>query len=224
MGVRAMNTSLWDWAYAQSVLPSLLEGLKITVFATVIGSAIAVIFGFVLAMARLARIPILSLLIWFLVEFLRGTPFLVQLYFVFYVLPNYGILFSPLTTGIVALGIYGSARAAELYRAALETVPLGQWEACLTLGLPLRRVWSGIIFPQMWPIAVPMLGNLIIAMFKDTAILSTITVLELVARAKDAGFQSFRYLEPLTIAGILFWAVSYPAARGLRLLEARHAD
>lgn len=219
-----MNATFWDWNHAWSVLPSLLEGLKITIFATVIGSAFAVTFGLVLCMVRLARVPVLSPVVWFLIEFLRGTPFLVQLYFAFYVLPYYGIIFSPLTTGTVALGIYGSARAAEFYRAALNTIPVGQWEACLTLGLPIRRVWSGIIFPQMWPIAVPMLGNLVIAMFKDTAVLSTITVLELVARAKNAGFQSFRYLEPLTIAGLLFWVVSYAAARGIRYLENRNAN
>jgi polar amino acid transport system permease protein len=219
-----MNGSFWDWTYAWSVLPSLLDGLKITVFATVIGSAIAMAFGLLLCLLRLARVPLISTAIWLGIEFLRGTPFLVQLYFIFYVLPNYGILFPPLTTGIVALGIYGSAQASEYYRAALEAIPLGQWEACLTLGLPTRRAWMRIVFPQMWPIVLPMLGNLIINMFKDTAVLSTITVLELVTRARNAGFHSFRYLEPLTIAGILFWVVSYSAARGLRHLESRHAD
>lgn len=219
-----MNGFSWDWAFAWSVLPALLQGLLVTVQATVVGSAIALSVGLVLCMLRLARIPVLSHLVWFMIEFLRGTPFLVQLYFIFYVLPNYGIVFSPLVTGILALGIYGSARAAEFYRAALEAVPSGQWEASLTLGLPIHKVWTRIILPQMWPIAAPMLGNLIIAMFKDTAILSTITVLELVARARDAGFQTFRYLEPLTMAGILFWMVSYSAARGLRRLEDRNAN
>lgn len=218
-----MNGFSWDWAFAWSVLPALLEGLAITVQATIAGSVIALSFGLLWCVLRLARVPVLSHIVWFMVEFLRGTPFLVQLYFVFYVLPKYGIIFSPLVTGILALGIYGSARAAEFYRAALEAIPSGQWEASLTLGLPLGHVWMRIILPQMWPIAAPMLGNLVIAMFKDTAVLSTITVLELVARAKDAGFQSFRYLEPLTMAGILFWIVSYTAARGLRRLEDRHA-
>jgi polar amino acid transport system permease protein len=216
-------TSIWDWSHAWAVLPALLDGLKITILATAIGSAIAIVLGLVLCMLRLAAIPVLSHVAWFFIEFVRGTPFLVQLYFIFYVLPNYGILFSPLTTGVVALGIYGGARASEFYRAALEAIPSGQWEACLTLGIPIRHVWTDIIFPQMWPIVLPMLGNLVIAMFKDTAILSTITVLELVARAKDAGFQSFRYLEPLTLAGVLFWIVSYAAARGIRYLENRNA-
>lgn len=218
-----MSGFSWDWAFAWSVLPALLDGLSVTVQATLAGSLIALPLGLLWCFLRLADIPLFSFVIRFMVEFLRGTPFLVQLYFVFYVLPKYGIIFSPLATGIFALGIYGSARAAEFYRAALEAIPAGQWEASLTLGLPIRKVWMRIILPQMWPIAAPMLGNLVIAMFKDTAVLSTITVLEVVARAKDAGFQTFRYLEPLTIAGILFWIVSYGAARLLRRLEDKNA-
>lgn len=213
----------WDWAFAWSILPTLLEGFAVTVQATVAGAAIAISGGLVLCILRLSRIPGLSHVVWFAIEFLRGTPFLVQLYFAFYVLPNYGIVFSPLLTGILALGIYGSARGAEFYRAALEAIPSGQWEASLTLGLPILKVWTHVILPQMWPVALPMLGNLIIAMFKDTAVLSTITVLELVARARDVGIHSFRYLEPLTMAGILFWMVSYTAARLLRRMEAKNA-
>ena len=213
----------WDWAFAWSILPTLLEGFAVTIQATIAGSAIAVSGGLVLCLVRLSRVPVLSHVVWFAVEFLRGTPFLVQLYFVFYVLPKYGIVFSPLVTGILALGIYGSARAAEFYRAALEAVPVGQWEASLTLGLPIPSVWRRIILPQMWPIALPMLGNLVIAMFKDTAVLSTITVLELVARAKDIGIHTFRYLEPLTMAGMLFWMVSYTAAHFIRRLEDKNA-
>jgi polar amino acid transport system permease protein len=213
----------WDWAFAWSILPRLLEGLAITVQATIAGSAIAMVLGLVLCLLRIARIPVVSFLAWLWIEFFRGTPFLVQLYFIFYVLPHYGVLLSPLATGIIALGIYGGARAAEFYRAALEAVPTGQWEASLTLGLPIHRVWLGVILPQAWPIAVPMLGNLFIAMFKDTAVLSTITVLEMVTRAREVGFSTFRYLEPLTMAGILFWIVSYSAARFLRSLESRNA-
>jgi polar amino acid transport system permease protein len=214
----------WDWAFAWSILPRLLEGLVITIQATFVGSIIAMLLGLGLCLVRIARIPVISQVAWLWVEFFRGTPFLVQLYFIFYVLPHYGLLLSPLATGIIALGIYGGARAAEFYRAALEAVPSGQWEASLTLGLPLHRVWTGVILPQAWPIAVPMLGNLIIAMFKDTAVLSTITVLELVTRAREVGFSTFRYLEPLTMAGILFWIVSYTAARALRSIENRNGQ
>jgi polar amino acid transport system permease protein len=213
----------WDWNFVREIMPTLLEGLKITLLATVLGAAVAAVVGLVFAILRMTAPKPIARVTGFIVEFIRGTPLLVQLYFIFYVLPHYGVLLSPLATGIIALGIYGGARAAEFYRAALEAVPTGQWEASLTLGLPIHRVWLGVILPQAWPIAVPMLGNLFIAMFKDTAVLSTITVLEMVTRAREVGFSTFRYLEPLTMAGILFWIVSYSAARFLRSLESRNA-
>lgn len=213
----------WDWSFALSILPELLQGLSTTLLVTAISAVIAIPLGLVLILIRLARIPIISPAVWFMVEFLRGTPFLVQLYFIFYVLPNYGVILSPLVTGVLALGVYSAARAAELYRAGLESIPAGQWEACQVLGLPLGHVWTAIILPQLAPVVIPMLGNLVIVMFKDSAVLSTITVLELVARAKDIGVNTFRYLEPLTLAGFLFWVVSYAAARGIRHLELRGA-
>jgi polar amino acid transport system permease protein len=213
----------WDWSFAFSILPELLNGLATTLLVTAISAAIALPLGLALILIRLAGIPIISPAVWFMVEFLRGTPFLVQLYFIFYVLPNYGLTFSPLATGVFALGVYGGARAAELYRAGLEAIPAGQWEACQVLGLPLGHVWAAIILPQVAQVVIPMLGNLVIVMFKDSAVLSTITVLELVARAKDIGVTTFRYLEPLTLAGFLFWVVSYLAARGIRRLELRDA-
>jgi len=218
-----MSRFSWDWGFAISILPALLEGLAITVFATAIAAAIALSLGLALLVVRVARIPLVSAGVSFVVEFLRGTPFLVQLYFVFYVLPTYGVTLSPLTTGILALGIYGAARASELYRAGLASIPAGQWEASLVLGLPIPRVWTGVVLPQVAPIVLPMLGNLVIVMFKDTALLSTITVLELVAHARDAGMNTFRFLEPLTMAGFLFWVVSYTAAHVIRALERRHA-
>lgn len=219
-----MSGFSWDWAYALSIMPDLLEGLLVTVQATLLATAIALPLGLVLMLLRVAAIPVLSPLVGFFVEFLRGTPFLIQLYFIFYVLPNYGILLSPFVTGMLALGVYGAARAAELYRAGIEAVPPGQWEACMALGLPLSYVWRGVVLPQVVPVVAPMLGNLVIVMFKDSAVLSTITVLELVARAKDVGVMTFRYLEPLTLAGVLFWIVSYVAARGVRRLETHHAS
>ena len=218
-----MSGFAWDWAYALSIMPDLLEGLLVTVQATLLATAIALPLGLVLMLLRVAAIPVVSPLVGFFVEFLRGTPFLIQLYFIFYVLPNYGVLLSPFVTGVLALGVYGAARAAELYRAGIEAVPVGQWEACMALDLPLSYVWRGVVLPQVVPVVTPMLGNLVIVMFKDSAVLSTITVLELVARAKDVGVMTFRYLEPLTLAGVLFWIVSYAAARGVRRLETHHA-
>jgi polar amino acid transport system permease protein len=218
-----MSGFAWDWSFALSILPQLLRGFALTILATSLSALIAIPLGLVWIAIRLADIRVVSTTVWFMVEFLRGTPFLIQLYFAFYVLPHYGLTLSPLATGILALGLYGSARTAEIYRAGLEAVPAGQWEACQVLGLPLAHVWCGVVLPQVATIVTPMLGNIVIVMFKDSAVLSTITVLELVARAKDIGIATFRYLEPLTMAGFLFWLVSYSAAHGVRALERRQA-
>lgn len=219
-----MSDFPWDWYFAWSILPQLLQGLAVTVQATVLAAVMGLVLGLAWCLIRLARLPLLSPAVSFMVEFLRGTPFLIQLYFAFYVLPNYGIALSPFATGVLALGLYGSARAAELYRAGLESVPAGQWEAALTLGLPITRVWTGVVLPQVLPIVAPMLGSLVIVMFKDSALLATITVIELVARARDIGLSTFRFVEPLTLAGVLFWIVSYTAARAIRAVEQRHAS
>ena len=172
----------WDWSFALSVLPELLSGLKLTVIATLFGSMIAAVLGLVLCYLRLIRAPVLSSAVDLFVQLVRGTPLLIQLYFVFYVAPQWGLSFSAFLTGILAIGIYYSAYAAEVYRAGLEDVPVGQWEAVLTLGLPLPRVWSGIILPQAIRAVLPVLGNMVITMFKETALLSTITIMDLLAQ------------------------------------------
>jgi polar amino acid transport system permease protein len=216
-----MSGFQWDWTYAISVVPQLLQGLQITVLVTLCGFAIAVVLGFVWTLLRLAAIPVLSPMAGFFVEFIRGTPFLIQLFFLFYVVPTWGLTLTALVTGIVAIGLFNSAYVSEIYRAGIEDIPPGQWEACLTVGLPVRRVWTGVIIPQVVPAVLPMLGNVMIGMFKETAVLSTITVLELLARGMDAGFTHFRFIEPLTMVGALYLVVSYSAAVAVRRLEQR---
>jgi polar amino acid transport system permease protein len=212
----------WDWTYALRILPQLIEGLQITVFVTIAGSLLAFVLGLLWILMRLARVPLISHVVTFFIEFVRGTPFLIQLYFLFYVVPTWGLTLSALLTGILGIGLFNSAYVSEIYRAGIENIPVGQWEACLTLGLPLRRVWLGIVLPQAIRAVLPMLGNIVIGMFKETAVLSTITVFELLARAMDAGFLEFRFIEPLTLAGALYFVVSYTAASGVRLLERRN--
>jgi polar amino acid transport system permease protein len=209
----------WDWGFVWSILPALLQGLELTVVATLAGSALAFVLGLIWITLRLANLPIISPAVSLLVQFLRGTPFLVQLYFVFYVLPNYGLTLSALVSGILGLAIFNSAPVSEIYRAGIEGVAPGQWEACLILGLPIRWVWSRVVLPQALQTVTPMLANIVIAMFKDTAVLSTITVAEMMSRATDLSMQHFRFVEPLTLVAALYFVVSYVSARGVRALE-----
>jgi polar amino acid transport system permease protein len=122
---------------------------------------------------------------------------------------------------VLALGLHYSAYTAEVYRAGIQAVPDGQREAALALGFTRRHLLQRIILPQAIPPILPALGNCLIAMFKDTPLLSTITVLELLNTAKEIGAGTFRYLEPFTIVGVLFLVVSLVAAGGVRLVERR---
>ncbi|RNL54896.1 ectoine/hydroxyectoine ABC transporter permease subunit EhuD [Arthrobacter oryzae] len=214
---------IWDNNFAISVLPVLLQGLWTTVHITVMGTLLAAGLGLVFAVLRRQAIPVLSQAVSFLVVFVRGTPLLVQAYVAFFVLPAYGISFDALTTGIVVIGVNYSAYMAEVYRSGIQGVPKGQWEAATALSLPGSRTWGRIILPQAIRTVVPMLGNYLIQMFKDSAVLSAITVVELMATAQAIGSSSFRYLEPLTLAALLFLAVSYPASRLVNRLERRYA-
>lgn len=214
-------TFQWDWGFALQTLPTLFRGLLFTLEATFFGSLLAFVLGLIWALARLAEVPVLSQLVRLWVEFVRGTPLLIQLYFLFFIFPSYGITLPALETGIIGLGIYYSSYASEVYRAGIEGVPRGQWEASLALGLPLRRVWGRIVLPQAMRFAIPVLGNFVISMFKESAILSTISVLELIGQANIIGAETARYVEPLTMAALIFLCISYPAARLVRALEAR---
>jgi polar amino acid transport system permease protein len=212
---------MFNLSYAFSVLPSLLGGMLITVRSTLTGMLLAALLGLFVALARRSKVRGVSKVTGWLVEFVRSTPFLVQLYFIFFVLPNYGIRLTPFLAGLCALGIHYSAYTAEVYRAGIEAVPRGQWEAATALNFPILRIWSSIILPQAVPPMIPALGNYLIAMFKETAQLSAITVVEMLSVAKIQSSYSFRYLEPFTMVGLLYLALSYPSARIVHILEDR---
>ena len=212
---------IFDWEYALETLPVLASGLKVTVQATVLGMAFALIVGLVLALARRSHFRLVSWPTAFAIEFVRSTPLLVQIYFLFYVLPTLGVTMSPLTTGILGLGIHYAAYCSEVYRAGIESVPRGQWEAATALNLSHYTKTFKVILPQAIPPVVPALGNYLVAMFKDTPLLSAITVLEMLQQAKILGSENFRYVEPLTLVGIAFLVMSLVAAAGIHTLETK---
>jgi polar amino acid transport system permease protein len=213
----------WDWQFAWSIVPELIAGIRLTILATLFGSIVSFVLGLVWTLVRFARVRWVTPVVEFVVQFVRGTPLLVQLYFLFYIFPEWGVSLSAFATGVLGLGVFYSAYTAEIYRAGIENLPAGQWEAALTLGLPIRRVWLGIVLPQSVRTILPMLGNQIIGMFKESSLLSTITVMELLARGNNIGSINYRYVEPLTMVGAFYLVVSYTAARLIRGSEASHA-
>ena len=213
---------IWDWQYAWEVFPEIaLNGLRITVLATVLGSLLAYTLGLVLTLLRRSPIRIVSTTAWAFIELVRSTPLLVQIFFFFFVLPDIGLRFDPLTTGVIALGVHYATYSAEVYRAGIEAVPVGQWEAAVALNLPRIRTWTAVILPQAVPRVLPALGNYTISMLKETPLLLMIGVLDIVGVANQLGSRAFRYVEPITIAGVLFLVLSYSASLLVRWMERR---
>lgn len=213
---------IWNWSFTASFLPDLLwHFVRFTLVATVLGSILAAILGLVFAVIRRLGIPVLAQLVTAFVTFVRSTPLLVQLFFLFYVLPIVGFTLPALTTGIIGLAIHYSTYYAEVYRAGIDGVPQGQWEACTALSLPGRYTWQHVVLPQAIRNVLPALGNYAISMFKESPFLALITVPELVQTARSAGALHFSYVEPFTVAGLIFLAASYPTAVLLRKLEIR---
>ena len=224
----------WSWEIAGDAFPVMLEAfLKITLLVTVAGSIMAAILGLVWAMAqRELPGPASKFLAWAL-GVVRMTPIPLQLLFVAAVfefeLDGYqrfdNIDSTTILTiiGIVVFGVHYSTYMAESYRAGIESIPKGQWEAATALSLPRGRTWRGVMIPQAIRATLPSLGNWTIAMFKDTPFLLAISVPEMVAEAKRIGGAQFTYTEAFTIAGLIFLVASYPTAILMRKLEKKLA-
>ncbi|MEU6226525.1 ectoine/hydroxyectoine ABC transporter permease subunit EhuD [Streptomyces sp. NPDC047042] len=214
----------WDWGAVRDFLPTFWDGLLVTLQALALGSLISFTLGLVWALlmrtpTRWVRWPV-----GVVTEFVRDTPLLVQLFFLFYVLPEWGFAASALTTGVVAIGLHYSTYTMQVYRAGIEGVPPGQWEAATALSLPPRRTWTAVILPQAVRRVVPALGNYVIAMLKDTPLLMTITVLEMLGEARLFSQEHFQFTEPLTVIGVAFVLISFPASLLVRALERRLAS
>ncbi len=218
---------IWDWEYAAEVTPALLQAAIVTLQATLAGFSVAAVLGLLLAILRFTRPTSEVREGWFkrilgwVVEFIRTTPLLVQLYFLYYVLPVFGVTLSAFTVGTIGLGVHYATYLAEVYRAGIEAVPKGQWEASRALNHSTRHTWGRVILPQSVPPMLPVLGNYFISMLKETPLLAAITLIEMLSRAKLIGIEHYRYLEPLTIVGVLFILMSLTGSLGVRVLEKR---
>ena len=211
--------SIWDWEYALEILPILARASIVTIQATLLGFALAASLGLVLAILRMAKSQWISLPVAAFIEFVRSTPLLIQIFFLFFVLPEFGITLGAFTAGVLAIGVHYATYCSECYRAGLANVPRGQWEASTALNLSPYHTFRDIIIPQAIPPVVPALGNYFVALFKETPLLSAIAVLELMQRAKILGSESFRYIEPITLVGAFFLVFSLVAAALVRQLE-----
>ncbi|MEJ8766015.1 MULTISPECIES: ectoine/hydroxyectoine ABC transporter permease subunit EhuD [unclassified Oceanobacillus] len=219
-----MNTTYWSWDRFFEALPFILDGLGLTIFLTISCFIFALVFGFVWTfLRRIPNRPFNWIVSW-VMEFIRTTPPLVQLFFIYYawpVMPVVGTTLSPVQSAILGLGLHYSTYISEIYRSGIESVEKGQWEAAQALNLSTLDKWRKVILPQAIPPTVPMLGNYFIILFKEVPLVSTISVAEILLLANTYGARNWAYLEPLTIVGIIFLLLSYPSSILIRKLEDR---
>ncbi|MER7987398.1 ectoine/hydroxyectoine ABC transporter permease subunit EhuD [Streptomyces noursei] len=211
----------FDWSAIGDFLPMFWKGVLVTLQALALGSLIAFALGLVWALAQRSSLKAVRWPVTVVTEFVRNTPLLVQLFFLFYVMPEWGLTLSALATGVIGLGLHYSTYTAEVYRAGIDGVPAGQWEAAVALSLSRRRTWTAVILPQAIRRVVPALGNYVIAMLKDSPMLFAIGVLEMLGEARQFSSQTFQTIEPYTLVGVAFIAIAYPASLLLRALERR---
>ena len=207
------------WEFAYEILPKLLYATVNTIFAAGVGYLIAVFAGLVFLLGQRTTSRLLNAFTREVVEFIRSTPLLIQLFFVYFVLPQFGITLSAWVCGMITIGLHFGTYLCEVYRGALEAIPKSQWEACRALNFTKVYSYRKIILPQAFPVAIPGMGNYLVGIFKDTPLLSTIGVAELFHAATAVGGYNYRYLEPYTMVGLIFLMLSIPAAFYVRRLE-----
>lgn len=198
-----------DWLQlAKDAMPVLIQGAGLTLFFAIIAMVLGLVLGFVVALARVARIPLLSQLMAFYVSAMRGTPLLVQIFVIYYGLPSVGIEFEPVTAGVLALTLNVAAYLSESLRGAIAGVDRGQWDAALSLGLSWWQGMRFVVAPQALRLAVPSLANSLISLIKDTSLVSVITVSELMMTTKDLIAQTFQPLPLYLMAAAIYWVLS----------------
>lgn len=212
-----------SFAGFRQFIPGLLEGALVTIQITLGGALVAVIAAPAAALLKMYGVRPLNWLAVTYIEVFRGTSALVQLFWMFFVLPHFGVRLDPMTVAILALGLNIGAYGAEVVRGAINAVPVGQWEAATALNMTRATMLRRIILPQAFVAMIPPWGNLFIELLKATALVSLITISDLAFRAQQMNQTTFRTVEIFTIVLIVYLAISVLITLAMRALETRAA-
>jgi len=197
-----------DVAFMRKWLPFIMGGAGITMFISAMAIVLATVLALVGALARLSNNPLANGISGFYISLIRGTPLLVQIFIWYLALPQLGLVLEPKLAGILALGVNYGAYMTEVFRAGIQAIGIGQYEAANALGMSSGQTLRRIVLPQAFRIVIPPIGNEFIAMMKDSALVSMITVQELTFRAQKIGRQNFRNLETFLIAAAFYWLLT----------------
>src|ERR671926_577576 len=191
-------------------LPILMQGLRLTVLVTVGSLALSTVLGVVWALMRVSGVPLLAGIAKTVVNVIRGIPIIVQLFYIYFVLPDFGIALTAVQAAIIGLGIAYSAYQAENFRAGIEAIDRGQIEAAQTIGMGWWLTMRRVILPQAVRIVLPPYGNIVVMMLKDSSQASTITVAELALQGKLIAASTFKNLEVFTLVALIYLCMCLP--------------
>lgn len=211
-------------ADAIEFLPILLQGVKLTVLVTIGSLVLSTLLGLVWALMRVSGIRLLDVSARVVVNFIRGIPIIVQLFYIYFVMPDFGVTLSALQAAIIGLGIAYSAYQAENFRAGIEAIDHGQIEAAQSIGMGWWMVMRRVVLPQAFRIVLPPYGNVMIMMLKDSSQASTITVAELALQGKLIASSTFKNTSVFTLVAILYLCMSLPLMYLVSRLEKRAAQ
>jgi len=206
---------------AQDFLPILLQGAVVTVQVTVLSFLLSSGLGLGLALMKLSPIRALSWAGTVIVNVIRGLPIIVQLFYIYFVLPEFGVQLTAFQAGVIGLGIAYSAYQAENFRGGIEAVDAGQREAAQAMGMRSALIMRRVILPQAFRIALPPYGNTLVMMLKDSSLVSTITVAEMTRAGQLIASSTFQNMTVYTLVALLYLLMSLPLVYGLRRLEKR---
>ena len=202
-------------------LPSLLQGALITIAVSLLAFVLACVLGLALGLTRMARLLPLRMLAAAYIQFIRGTPLLLQLFFIYYVLPYAGITLTPFASGVIGLTMNYAAYMAEVFRSGIQAIARGQWEAAFAVGMSRRLLMKRIVLPQALRIIVPSLGNFFVSIFKDSALVSVLTLRDLMFSGQLLASATFKHFEIFTMVALIYFLISYPAAKLVEYVEVR---
>lgn len=205
-------------------LPILLQGVKLTVLVTIGSLVLSTLLGLVWALMRVSGIKLLDVSARIIVNFIRGIPIIVQLFYIYFVMPDFGVTLSALQAAIIGLGIAYSAYQAENFRAGIEAIDHGQIEAAQSIGMGWWMVMRRVVLPQAFKIVLPPYGNVMIMLLKDSSQASTITVAELALQGKLIASSTFKNTSVFTLVAILYLCMSLPLMYLVSRLEKRAAQ
>jgi polar amino acid transport system permease protein len=199
----------------------LLHGAMLTILVSLTAFALALVFGLIFGLMRLSRIWPIRTVAAIYIQFIRGTPLLLQLFFIYYVLPYAGIVLTPFVSAVIGLTMNYAAYMAEVFRSGIQAIPKGQSEAGQSMGMSRSMLMRRIILPQAFRIIVPSLGNFFVSIFKDSALVSVITMRDLMFSGQLLASATFKHFEIFTMVAVIYFLISYPTAKFVEWIEAK---